>query len=252
MSAGPSREPVSPGRSPLLKLSASRLASIGALVAAVCLAFWVHGQGGVTLDPAEWRERIAEYGMLAPLGFVVVASLRPFLLMPSWVIMSAGGLLFGVTGGVLIGTIGFTLGATLIFSVCRGLGRDVVARYAGDGRMGRIDSYLTERGPIWMAAWTGLPITPLTPVHAAAGLSGMPFLGFVAAVAVGFLPRTAVYSLFGDSLARSDYRTVGIAAVLLLIGVVLGVIATRRSAKREGGGDDDRPGPGSDQPRSSA
>jgi uncharacterized membrane protein YdjX (TVP38/TMEM64 family) len=211
--------------------TATRLASIAALVLAIGLAAWVHSHGGMTLDPAEWRARIAEFGWLAPVGFIVVASLRPFLLMPSWVIMSAGGLLFGVTGGVLIGTLGFTIGATMMFSVCRGLGRDIVARYAGDGRMGRIDAYLTERGPVWMAAWTGLPITPLTPVHAAAGLSGMPFLGFVAAVAVGFLPRTALYSLFGDSIARRDTQSIAIAAGLLVVGVVIGAIVTRRSGR---------------------
>jgi len=211
-----------------VKLSASRVASIVALLAAMGLAAWVHGQGGVTLDPVEWRARIAEFGWLAPAGFVVVASLRPFLLMPSWVIMSAGGLLFGVTGGILIGTFGFTVGAVMMFGMCRGLGRDVVARYSGDGRMGRIDAYLTERGPVWMAAWTGLPVTPLTPVHAAAGLSGMPFLGFMAAVAIGFLPRTAVYSFFGDSIAQGDTQNITLAAGLLLVGIVIGVVITRR------------------------
>jgi len=214
-------------------LSVTRVASVLALLAGAALAAWVRSRGGFTLDPMELREQIADFGWLAPVGFMLVAGLRPFLLMPSWVIMSVGGLLFGVVGGVLLGTVGFTFGAVMMFSVCRGLGRDIVARYAGDGRMGRTDAYLTERGPVWMAAWTGLPITPLTPVHAAAGLSGMPFLGFVAAVAVGFLPRTALYSLFGDSIARRDTRSIAIAAALLVVGVVIGVIATRRSGRTD-------------------
>ena len=222
-----------------MKLSASRLIAIVALPAAIGLAFWVRSQVEFSSDPQAWpqvlRTWIAELGWLAPAGFMMVASLRPFLLMPSWVIMSVGGLLFGVTGGVLIGTVGFTLGAVLMFSLCRALGRDVVARYAGDGRMGRIDAYLTERGPVWMGAWTGLPVTPLTPVHAAAGLSGMPFLGFSVAVAIGFLPRTALYSYFGDSIAQGDRSQITIAAGLLLVGIVVGVWVTRRFSGRQRG-----------------
>ncbi len=218
------------------RLSAARIASILALLAGFALAGWVHAYGGLSLDPAELRARIAEFGWLAPAGFIAVASLRPLLLMPSWVVMSVGGLLFGVAGGILIGTIGFTLGATLMFSICRGLGRDIVEGYAGQGRIARIDAYLTDRGPAWMAAWTGLPVTPLTPVHAAAGLSGMPALGFVAAVMIGFLPRTALYSYFGDSLAQGDLRKVAMAGVLLVVGVAVGVVIARRSGAARGSG----------------
>ncbi len=207
----------------------SRGAAILALLAGVSIALWVRSRGGFTLDPMELRAQIEEFGWLAPIGFVLVASLRPFLLMPSWVIMSAGGRLFGVVGGIVLGTVGFTFGATMIFTICRGLGRDVVEGYAGSGRMGRIDRYLTQRGPVWMAAWTSVPVTPLTPVHAAAGLSGMPALGFILAVVIGFLPRTALYSYFGDSVAQGDWAKVAVAGVLLLIGIGVGIYVTRRS-----------------------
>ena len=212
-----------------LGLTAKRAISIVALLAALALSGWIHSQGGLSLDPNQLRARIAEFGWLAPVGFMLVAGLRPLLLMPSWVIMSVGGLLFGVAGGVLIGTAGFTLGATLMFSISRGLGRDIVEGYAGQGRMARVDAYLTQRGPVWMAVWTGLPVTPLTPVHAAAGLSGMPALGFVIAVVAGFLPRTALYSYFGDSLTQGDLGRVALAGAVVAVSIAAAVVFARRS-----------------------
>lgn len=215
----------------------ARVAAVLALAAGIGLAIWVYSQGEVEMSPMALRARIEAFGWLAPLGFMLAAALRPFLLLPSWIIMSAGGLLFGVAGGVLWGSLGFTGGALFAFGVARGLGRDVVQSRLR-GRVARIDQYLRQQGPRWMALYTAIPVTPLTPVHAAAGLSGMAALPFGLSVLLGFVPRIALYSFFGDSLAHGDLRRIALAAAVLVVAVVVGTIVARRYFGDDSGGDD--------------
>jgi len=198
------------------------------------LSVYVYSQGQIELSPLVLRERIAAFGWLAPAGFAAAAALRPFLLLPSWIVMSAGGLLFGVAGGVFWGSIGFTIGALFSFGVARGLGRDLVARRM-HGRVERFDGYLRRQGARWMAIYTAIPVTPLTPVHAAAGLSAMSLLAFGAAVFIGFLPRLVLYSFFGNSLARGDVREMVVGASVLGVAVVAGTLVARRFMQRSEG-----------------
>lgn len=206
---------------------ARRVASAFALAAGVGFGVWLWSHGQVDLDPAALRERIQAWGWLAPLAFVGAAAFRPFLAAPSWVVMAAGGLLFGVAGGIGYGVIGFTLGAWLTFAIARGLGRDAVAAHL-DGRLGRADAWLSERGASWLALYTALPVVPLTPGHAAAGLSGLRLGAFTGAVVIGLVPRTAMLAYFGDAFARGDWTGIAAICALLALASVVGIGVTRR------------------------
>ena len=56
----------------------------------------------------------------------------------------------------------------------------------------------------------------------------MAFAGFAAAAVAGFLPRTALYSFFGDSLAQGDWGSAGIALGVIVVGGAGGIIAVQR------------------------
>jgi len=207
-----------------------RAAAAAALLCGFGAAYVVASHGDLALDPTTFRAQIEALGWLAPLGFVAAAALRPFLALPSWVLMSAGGLLFGVAGGMLYGVIGFGLGALLTFGIARGLGRDAVEQRV-HGSVARVDAWLAARGAKWIGAWTALPVTPLTPAHGAAGLSGMRLSAFAAAVLAGLLPRTAVFSFFGDAFARGDTARIALASGVLVLAGGIGVLLARRLRK---------------------
>ncbi len=90
------------------------------------------------------------------------------------------------------------------------------------------ETAVSRRGLRWIALYTALPVTVLTPVHAGAGLSSMAPLGFTGAVFVGLLPRTAIYSFFGDSLAQESWTRLAVAVVILAVCTVVGVAVARR------------------------
>ena len=198
-------------------------------VVAVIGGVWFHSHGGLPLEPSLLRERIRELGWVAPFGFVAIAALRPVLALPSAVIMTAGGLAFGVVGGTALSTLGMSIGAALGFGLARALGRDVVQKRMGD-RLARADSFLGRRGPRWLGAYTALPVSVLTPVHVGAGLSSMPFVGFALWVSVGLVPRAALYSFFGDSFTRGRAAVVA-AGIVLAIAVVAAILVMRRMTR---------------------
>ena len=141
----------------------------------------------------------------------------------------------------MFGAIGFTASAAVAFGIARGLGRDAVAGRLSGG-VARLDAYLTRRGPLWIGIYTSLPVTPLTPAHVAAGLSGMRAPGFVGAVAIALVPRTALFSYFGDTLASGDVQEILIALVVVAVAAAIGIQIARRvlgrSSAQAGGGED--------------
>jgi uncharacterized membrane protein YdjX (TVP38/TMEM64 family) len=165
---------------------------------------------------------------------MAVAALRFFLLLPSMVVMSAGGLLFGFWGGVLFSTLGFSAGAVLTFGMARGLGRDFVAGRL-HGRLERADAFLRERGPRWLGLYTAIPFSVLTPVHAAAGLSSMRAGSFWFWVTLGLIPRTALYSFFGNSLTQ-DASRIWLAVGVLVVASAIGAVIGRRMMRSRVGG----------------
>lgn len=204
-----------------------RIASLVTIGACVSIAIYVYTQFGFDLDPRTLRERIEGFGWLAPAVYIVVAAMRIFLMLPSGVVMSAGGLLFGAWGGFLWGGIGFSVGAVLSFAIARGLGREAVAARLR-GRAAAFDAYITKHGAPWMAVYTAVPVTVLTPVHMAAGLSGMSMFSFALAATSGILPRMMLYSFFGDAVAQGDWTAVAIlAAVIAGLGAI-GTVVVRR------------------------
>lgn len=210
-------------------------ASVLALLAAIGVGVWFHSETSVDLDPKALRERIEALGWWAPIGFMAAAGLRPFLLLPSFVVMSAGGLLFGMFQGILLSTIGFSLGAILDFVLARGLGRDAVQKRMRPGRLAALDAFLSDRGAPWLGFYTALPVTVLTPVFAAAGLSGMSVGPFALWVTLGLVPRTALYSYFGDSLTQGSTQII-VSTSVLAVACVVGVIVAGRLLRRRRGG----------------
>ena len=150
-----------------------------------------------------------------------------------------GGLLFGIWGGILWGSLGFSVGAAMAFLIARALGRDAVATRLR-GRATRVDAYVSERGAPWLALYTAVPVSVLTPVHLGAGLSGMSFAAFGLAAIGGFVPRTAVYSYFGDAIRKGvehgDWSSAGVALALIVGGGAVGIVVAQRFGRRRARG----------------
>jgi uncharacterized membrane protein YdjX (TVP38/TMEM64 family) len=180
--------------------------------------YWLHVRSGLEWNAEALRDYVAALGLYGPLAFIAIMALRPFLFLPNWLVLAACGMLFGPWLGAVYGALGGLIGGALIFGIARAFGRDAVQSRIG-GALRVFDDLLARRGIPWLALYTAVPISPLTPVYASAGVSRMRLAPFCAGITVGLLPRAGVYTFAGQAIGNPTFANVGI-AVLIMAGAI--------------------------------
>ncbi|MBU7599159.1 TVP38/TMEM64 family protein [Streptomyces sp. P38-E01] len=190
-----------------------RLAFLVALLLA--LGSWVAlGGGDLLRDVRQWVDSL---GMWGPVVFAVVYALAVTALLPGSVLTASAGVLFGLPVGAGAVLVGATVGAALSFGLARWLGRPVVARYAGSGRLARLDAFLTRRGFVAVLLVRLVPLFPFSVINYGAGVAGVRFSSYVTATALGIIPGTVVYTGLGGSLGDPGSPGLWIALGALLV-----------------------------------
>jgi uncharacterized membrane protein YdjX (TVP38/TMEM64 family) len=204
-----------------------RALALLAVAAGIGGLIWLRIESGVEMRPESLRDAVADLGALGPLAMIGIVAFRPLLFLPSWLVMLATGMLFGPVLGTVCGAVGGTLGGALIFGIARALGRESVQSYLGVGAMRSFEEFLVQRGAPWLALYTAIPLSPLTPVFAGAGLSRMRFAVFGFATALGFVPRAALFAVAGRAAVEPSLRNVSV-AVVLGVAAMVGTLLARR------------------------
>jgi uncharacterized membrane protein YdjX (TVP38/TMEM64 family) len=150
------------------------------------------------------RETITEFGPWGPLVFILLVAFRSALLLPSQIVLSLGGLCFGVLGGTLYGALGISLSGVLAFGVTRWLGVEEMRRRVPPGARRVLDTLGSRGGAGLVAVATGYPVGPISMYHIGAALTAMGFLPFLCALALGSTVRAGVYAWFGDALVSGS------------------------------------------------
>lgn len=175
------------------------------------------------------RNWIVELGWKGPALFLGVATFRVFLLVPSWVLLTVGGLAFGGVAGAVLGTVGTTLSGLLGFAISRAAGRDLVERLL-DERLRGLEQRLQRAGLSFIAIATAHPAVPMSSFHWAAGLTSLPLMGFVAAVFSGAAVRATGLAFVGSSVV--DLGFTRSLAILGGLGLLAGLPLLHRGFRR--------------------
>ena len=195
----------------------------GLALAAVLLGLggmlWLNFATDVEWKPESLRDAVRALGIFGPLALIGIMTFRPFLFLPSWLVMMAAGMLFGPYLGTAYSAFGGALGGALIFGIARALGRETVQSYLGVGSMRAFEEFLAARGTPWLALYTAIPISVLTPVFAGAGLSRLSFGKFMTATGVGFVPRAGLFAVAGRAAAEPTLRNVVLAVGLIVVAI---------------------------------
>ena len=184
---------------------------------------------GIELDVGSVRTFAEGLGPLGPLLFVGIVAMRSFLALPSQVVLLAAGLCFGTAIGTLVGGTGLMLSGLGIFLAVRFSGaQKLIDRL--DGRYDGLMEALSHRsGAALLALGSGYPISPLSPIHAVAGLTSMSVGLFVVAAFVGGLIRAAIFAFFGNAITTSSRSELLLASGCLLF--VLAIPFTFRAGR---------------------
>jgi uncharacterized membrane protein YdjX (TVP38/TMEM64 family) len=213
---------------PLRGVVAKLLVLVAVLVG---LGSWVVLGSGPSL--AEVRDWVDSLGVWGPLVFTLVYALAVTALLPGSVLGASAGALFGLPMGATAVLVGATAGAVLSFGLARWLGRPAVARFAGSGRLARLDAHLARQGFVAVLVLR-LAFVPFNTVNYGAGVAGVRFGSFVAATAVGIVPGTLFYTGLGGALRERGAMPLWIALAGLLVLSAGGWWAVRVIRSRTG------------------
>lgn len=151
---------------------------------------WFTGEAAIA-----WIRSCGAWGGLAVIG-LLISDL--FLPIPATPVMSAAGYVYGVWLGGLFSFTGSFLAGMLGYGLCRGLGRSVAVRLAGERDLAANEEAFRRNGPWLVALSRWMPLLPEV-ISSLAGLARMPFATFALALACGSLPLGFVYAAIGAS-----------------------------------------------------
>lgn len=156
--------------------------------------------GSANVDAViEYIRSFGGYAMAFSFFLMVFSSLIAPL--PAFMITLSNAAIFGWWQGALLSWSSAMVGSALCFFVARGLGRDVVEKFAGKGALASVESYFEKYGTKTILVCRLLPFVSFDAVSYFAGLTPLKFIPFFLATGIGQTPATIVYSYVGGMLS---------------------------------------------------
>ena len=163
--------------------------------------------------------------------FVLVAALATGVGVPRQSLAFLAGYAFGTVVGAGLALAAQLLGCAVAFFWAQAVGRAWAERRLA-GRFGPRLRPLVEtlrQNPFSAAlALRLLPVGNNLALNLLAGLSGVAFLPFLAASALGYLPQTIIFALLGKGVRVDGAWQMALAGGLLVVSVALGLWLLRR------------------------
>ena len=170
-------------------------------------------------------EYIRSFGAWAMLfSFCLMVFQSVLAPLPAFLITFANAAIFGWWQGAILSWTSSMAGAVLCFYIARGLGRDVVERFAGNGALASVEGYFEKYGSKTILVCRLLPFVSFDAVSYFAGLTPIRFLPFVLATGLGQLPATIIYSYVGGMLTGGVKYFVTALLCIFSLGILVSII----------------------------
>ncbi len=166
------------------------------------------------------RDAVERLGWGAPFAFLLIATFRYFLLLPSALVLTASGLIFGALEGTMLGTVGILLSSLVHYGVGRFAGRELLIEHFGD-HFRRVESAVESAGPWIVGAGTAHPAGSMGLIQTAGGVVGMSIGSFLLAVILAAPIRAATFAFLGSTIVEMPWwQSLAIATAMFIIGAL--------------------------------
>ena len=162
---------------------------------------------------ARWFARIKPYGWLIGIGLLVLDILLP---VPATGVMAALGKIYGIIGGTLAGAAGTGIAGLVGYGMARLAGKHG-SRWVASGReIERFRHFFDRWGGYAVIISRAMPVMPEV-ITILAGLSGMRFYHFAAALMAGAFPVAFFFAWIGAYPGFSSTTGIIIATLIPLL-----------------------------------
>ncbi|ODU53841.1 MAG: hypothetical protein ABS99_10460 [Acetobacteraceae bacterium SCN 69-10] len=161
--------------------------------------------------------------------FVAAGGALCAVAVPRQAVAYAGGYAFGLWGGSALSLAAQMLGCVANLAWARLVARDWARRrLRGDGRLARLDRFLSANTFAATLLLRLLPVGNNTALNLLAGASGVSAWRFLLGSALGFVPQTVLFALIGAGVRVDGMAQIGLGVALLAGSAALGVVLLRR------------------------
>ena len=151
----------------------------------------------------DFRDWIDSIGWWGPLAYVVLVAIRLFLGLSTHVVLTLGGVAFGLTEAIIWGGVGLMLSGVVQYALGYYLGSDWVTKRLAD-KHERLQQILSRSGVPALFLITVHPLGPQSPMTIVAGAVQFPFTRFVVTMILASPIRASIYAVLGGALLEFD------------------------------------------------
>lgn len=150
------------------------------------------------MSVAEIKASIKSYGAWAPLMYILIYQIRPFILLPSAIASVAAGIIWGWEALIYI-YLASIICATWQFFIARYFARDAVERMV-NGKAEEIKKYIEKNSLVSVILIRMIPNVVWDIQNLILGLTKIKYWKYILGTIIGILPGSIVFVYFGDSL----------------------------------------------------
>lgn len=208
-----------------VKIPTKYVKIVGVIVIAGAL-YWF-SRSFLSVTPSEIRDWILSFGLLSPILYVVLYTIRPLLLFPASVLSLAGGLAFGAVMGTVYTIIGATLGAIVSFLAARKLGKNL-ANKEWKGNAKKVQTQMEKNGFQYVLLLRLIPIINFDLISYLAGVSKVRLSAFTLGTLLGIIPGTFAYNFLGSSLVGGNLTLIATAIIVFLLIMFIPILIRKK------------------------
>ena len=173
---------------------------------------------------------ISQGGVRGPAMFLLLATFLTAIGLPRQIPAFVAGFAFGPWYGAAIALVSQVLACSLDFIWARAIGQDFVRRRFGK-MLTKVDNALAAQPFLATLTLRLMPVGSNILLNLAAGLSSVRILPFLAASAIGFIPQTVIFSMFGQGSAPAHGQMLLLGGAMFAASAMLGLVLLKRAKK---------------------
>ncbi|MBI2859414.1 MAG: TVP38/TMEM64 family protein [Chloroflexi bacterium] len=187
--------------------------------------------GEIAVAVERLKDYLRSFGIWAPLVSAALMVLQSIAFpVPGQIVTISNGLLFGAFWGFWLSWGSAMVGATVCFSIARMLGRPTVEKLASKRTLSIADRFFEKYGSNSILVARLLPVMPFDAISYLAGATSISYRAFFIATAIGQVPMTIVYSMFGQNLTK--LISLGIWAVGIVLALIVLVLTFKQAFEK--------------------